>query len=191
MTSFQRETLAAGGLQAAATPAARRRIPPQLCPALSLPDIFRSIDARNERQIDGLLDSVPAYYSQGVITRDRKVANLAFGIRLGSLEEQKKVVDQIKERLDPPPGVQASVVGLPVLAADANAALSDPWRRALTLLAALAAVFLVLLAFRRSRREAAVPLIPIALATGWSAGLLFVLGLLPGSVRGRSSIRCP
>ena len=38
----------------------------------------------------------------------------------------------------------------------------------------------MLLAFRRSRRAAAVPLIPIALATGWSGGLIFVLGLLPG-----------
>ena len=50
----------------------------------------------------------------------------------------------------------------------------------LVLPAALAAVFLVLLAFRRSRREAAVPLIPIALATGWSAGVLFLLAQLPG-----------
>jgi predicted RND superfamily exporter protein len=41
-------------------------------------------------------------------------------------------------------------------------------------------VFLVLLAFRRSRREAAIPLIPIALAVGWSSGLMFILGLLPG-----------
>ena len=114
------------------------------------------------------------------MTKDRKTANLAFGIRLQSLEEQKKVVDRIKDRLDPPDGVTASVVGLPVLAADANAALSSAWRRALTLLAALAAVFLVLLAFRRSRREAAVPLIPIALATGWSAGVLFLLAQLPG-----------
>jgi uncharacterized protein len=41
-------------------------------------------------------------------------------------------------------------------------------------------VFLVLLAARRSARAAALPLIPIALATGWSGGVLFVLGLLPG-----------
>jgi uncharacterized protein len=71
------------------------------------------------------------------------------------------------------------VVGLPVLAAESNAALSSPLRRLLTLVAALAGVFLVLWAVRRSRRAAAVPLIPIALASGWSAGLLFVLGLLP------------
>src|SRR5204863_7905299 len=66
------------------------------------------------------------------------------------------------------------------LAAQANASLSSPLRRLGTLLAALAGVFLVLLAVRRSRREAAVPLIPIALATGWSGGVLFILGLLPG-----------
>ena len=72
------------------------------------------------------------------------------------------------------------MVGLPVLAAEANGALSSPWRRGLALLAALAGVFAVLFLVRRSAREAAVPLIPIALATGWSAGILFVLGLLPG-----------
>ena len=41
-------------------------------------------------------------------------------------------------------------------------------------------MFLVLFAARRSAREAAVPLIPIALATGWSGLVLFILGLLPG-----------
>jgi uncharacterized protein len=69
-----------------------------------------------------------------------------------------------------------------VLAAEANATLSSPWRRGLTLVAALAGVFLVLLLVRRSVRQAAIPLIPIALATGWSGGVLFVLGLLPGAL---------
>ena len=73
------------------------------------------------------------------------------------------------------------MVGLPVLAAEANGALSSPWRAALTLLAALRGCSSSLL--RRpplARAAAAVPLIPIALATGWSGGMLFVLGLLPG-----------
>ena len=126
-----------------------------------------------------LLDAVPAYFSQGVVSRDRRTANLAFGIRLMGLDRQKEVVDDLKRRLDPPPGVSASVVGLPALAAEANGALSSPLRRVLTLLAALAAVFLVFLAVRRSARAAAVPLIPIAPATGWSAGVLFALGALP------------
>jgi hydrophobe/amphiphile efflux-3 (HAE3) family protein len=159
----------------------QERNAPELCPALSLPDLF-STSGTEQAQVRELLDAVPAYFSQGVVTRDRTTANLAFGIRLMPLDRQKEVVDDIKERLDPPEGVEASVVGLPVLAAEANGALASPWRRALTLLAALAGVLLVLLVVRRSLRKAAVPLIPIALATGWSAGVLFLLGLLPGSL---------
>ena len=69
------------------------------------------------------------------------------------------------------------MAGLPVLAAESNGKLSAGWRRALTLLAGLAAVFLVLLAIRRRVALAAVPLIPIAFATGWSALILFVIGI--------------
>ncbi|HEV2723550.1 MAG TPA: MMPL family transporter [Thermoleophilaceae bacterium] len=178
LSRFQAGVLAEAGYKEGSS-CTQAKDPPDLCPALSLPTILRTVDQRDQAEVNGLLDAVPAYFSQGVIRRDRKVANLAFGIRLQSLAEQKRVVDAITDRLDPPRGVTASVVGLPVLAAEANGQLSSPWRRALALLAALGAVFLVLLAFRRSRREAAVPLIPIALATGWSAGLLFLLGLLP------------
>ena len=178
MTRFQRGTLDAHGYSAGDS-CSQRRSPPELCPAFSLTDIFSSVDPSDRGAVRKLLDAVPAYFSQGVVSSDRRTANLAFGIRLMSLDRQKRVVDDLKGRLDPPPGVTASVVGLPVLAAEANGALSSPWRRALTLLAALALVFLVLFAVRRSARGAAVPLIPIALATGWSGGLLFVLGALP------------
>jgi uncharacterized protein len=178
MTKFQDGVLRAHGYRPGKR-CGQANDPPELCPALSLPDLFETAGSGRE-QVRELLDAVPPYLSQGVVTADRRTANLAFGIRLMPLDRQKEVVDDIKERLDPPPGVEASVVGLPVLAAEANGALSSPWRRALALLAALAGVFLVLLAVRRSARQAAVPLIPIALATGWSGLILFVLGLLPG-----------
>jgi uncharacterized protein len=166
--------------------------PPELCPALSLTDILGDVatagaatgaGARTDGsggQLEALLEAMPRYLSQGVVTADRKMANLAFGIRLQSLDRQQEVVERIERQLDPPPGVEASVVGLPVLVADANAELASPLRRWAMLLAALAAVFLVLFAVRRSAREAAIPLIPIALATGWSGGIMFGLGLLPG-----------
>jgi hydrophobe/amphiphile efflux-3 (HAE3) family protein len=176
MTKFQEGVLRAHGYKPGKR-CTQKRNAPELCPALSLPDLFSTAGQGRVRQ---LLAAVPPYFSQGVVTADRRTANLAFGIRLMPLDRQKDVVDDIKARLKPPPGVQASVVGLPVLAAEANGALSSPWRRGLTLLAALAGVFLVLLAARRSAREAAVPLIPIALATGWSGLVVFLLGLLPG-----------
>jgi hydrophobe/amphiphile efflux-3 (HAE3) family protein len=177
MTRFQSGVLRAHGYRPGKR-CTQKDDAPELCPALSLTDLFGG--AANQAQVRKLLRQVPPYFSQGVITEDRKTASLAFGIRLMPLDRQKEVVDDIKERLDPPAGVSAAVVGLPVLAAEANGALSSPLRRGLTLIAALAGVFLVLLAVRRSPRAAAVPLIPIALATGWSGLVLFVLGLLPG-----------
>ncbi len=182
MSLFQDEVLERAGYRDGDR-CSQAKSPPDLCPGLSLTDLLVGVDIDKEQQVDQLLDSLPDYLAQGVVSPDRKTANIAFGIRLQPLERQKKVLDRVAERLHPPPGVKADLVGLPVLAAEANAALSSPLRRALTLLAALAAVFLVLLVVRRRLREAVVPLIPIALATGWSAGIMFLLGLLPGPLK--------
>lgn len=147
-----------------------------LCPALSLPDLFRTDAAASTRaKVNGLLDAVPPYFSQAVITSDRKTANLAFGIRLMSLERQQRIIDDMRRRLDPPAGVRASLGGLQVLGAQANANLSSPWRRLGTLVAGLLAVGLALFAVYRRWERAWVPLAPIALATGWSALVLWVL----------------
>ena len=146
-----------------------------LCPALSLPDLFRGDAAATRASIDALLAAVPPYFSEAVVTRDRRTANLAFGLRLAPLDEQQAVIERMRARLDPPPGVTARVAGLPVLAAEANAALAAPWRRLGTVAAGLLCVGLVLLCVWRSVARALVPLVPIALATGWSALVLFVL----------------
>jgi uncharacterized protein len=175
MTAFEQRVLAAHGYQSGDT-CSQAKNPPELCPALSLPDLFSASGQAVTRQgIQSLLSAVPSYFSQGVISPDHTVANMAFGIRLMPLDRQKKLIDDIRAKLHPPPGVSADVVGLPVLAAEANSDLSSTGRRALMLLAGLVAVFLVLLAIRRRPREAAVPLIPIAFATGWSALVLFLL----------------
>jgi hydrophobe/amphiphile efflux-3 (HAE3) family protein len=147
----------------------------ELCPAFSLPDLFSGGQSASRQQIESLLDAVPPYFSQGVITRDRRTATLAFGIRLMPLDRQDEVIKAMRERLHPPAGIDAELAGLPVLAAEANAAVSSPWRRLGTLLAGLAAVALVLLAALRAWRRALLPLVPIALATGWSALVLFAL----------------
>jgi hydrophobe/amphiphile efflux-3 (HAE3) family protein len=149
----------------------------ELCPAFSLPDLFGGDDGKgkitSQAQVDQLLDVVPAYFSQSVITRDRKTATMAFGIRLMPLDRQKEVLEIMRSELHAPKGVSAQLAGLPVLAADANAAVSSSWRRLLTLVLGLLAVGVVLLVAFRSWRRALTPLVPIALATGWSALVLF------------------
>jgi predicted RND superfamily exporter protein len=87
------------------------------------------------------------------------------------------VINYMRARLHPPPGVTAQLAGIPVIAAEANAALSSSPRRLLMLLAGLAAIGLVLLAVFRRPRRALVPLLPILLATGWSALIVFLIGI--------------
>lgn len=151
----------------------------ELCPAFSLPDLFGGEDGKgkvtSQAQVDELLDVVPAYFSQSVITADRRTATMAFGIRLMPLDRQKEVLDIMRSELKPPKGVSAQLAGLPVLAADANAAVSSPWRRILVLVLGLLAVGAVLLVAFRSWRRALTPLVPIAMATGWSALVLFAI----------------
>ncbi|HEX4838144.1 MAG TPA: MMPL family transporter [Solirubrobacteraceae bacterium] len=153
--------------------------PARLCPAFSLPDLFQgegSSAKLSQRRVRGLLAAIPPYFSQDVISSDRHVATLAFGIRLMGLQQQQQVIEGMRASLRPPPGVSARLVGLSVLAAQAGSQVASPWRRLLTLLTALAAVALILLvAFRGDRRRALVPLAPIVLATGWSALVLFAL----------------
>ncbi len=161
----------------------------QLCPQIALSDLFtESGGPLDEKRIAAVLDAVPPYFSQAVITIDPetgapgRTANIAFGIRVMPLDQQKTLVDAIRGELDPPgtandppAGVDARVAGLPVLAADANAELSDS--RYLLTGAGLLAVALVLLAVYRSLRRALVPLIPIVLATGWSALVIWAMGI--------------
>ncbi len=152
----------------------------QLCPAFSLPDLFQSGEGASakltEKQVQGLLAAIPTYFSEDVISADRHSATLAFGIRSMPLQQQQHVIEGMRSNLHPPAGVSARLVGLSVLAAQAGAQIASPWRRVITLLAALAAVALILLiAFRGDRRRALVPLAPIVLATGWSALVLFAL----------------
>ena len=154
-----------------------------LCPAISLPDLF-STDGEDptRRRIRSVLELLPPYFSQAVVETDQETgeigntAVLSFGIKVMPFDEQKQLIDSVREQIDPPgsarppSGVEAKVVGLPVLVADANAALES--NRYLLTVAGLLAVALVLLVVYRSLKRALVPLIPVLLAPGWSALVL-------------------
>jgi hydrophobe/amphiphile efflux-3 (HAE3) family protein len=155
----------------------------ELCPAFSLPALFQGTGGAGAKQpkltqseVRALLAAIPPYFSQEAITADRRTATLAFGIRLMPLSRQQQVIEGMRAALHPPAGVSVRLVGLPVLAAQADAQVASVTRRMLTLLAGLLAVGLVLLAaFRGDWRRAAAPLLPVALATGWSALIVFLL----------------
>jgi hypothetical protein len=130
------------------------------------------------------LGQIPAYDLRQVATVDPETglpagtALIGFGIRAQSLDEQQELIERIRDEIGepgeeggPPAGVEVELAGLPVIAASAASDLASS--RYLLTLAGLLAVALALLAVYRSWSRALVPLVPIVLATGWSALVLF------------------
>ena len=151
----------------------------ELCPGPAISDLFSDERELDENRIDSVLAVVPPYFQQAILSTPEaaeQVASIGFLIPVMPLDEQEQLIDEIRAEItDLPPGIDAEVVGLPVLAAEASGELSDS--RHWLALAGLAAVALVLLSIYRSLSRALVPLIPIALATGWSALVLAALGI--------------
>src|SRR5436190_3134441 len=159
----------------------------QICPETSLPDfLYGGQQATPTHQrIKTDLRLLPRYVAQAMVSTNPQTGQagntgvITFGIKVMPFDQQKQLIDDIRAQVnppgagnDPPPGVHTEVLGLPVLAADANASLSGS--RYLVTIVGLAAVALVLLALYRSVRRALVPLIPIVLATGWSSLVLWI-----------------
>jgi hydrophobe/amphiphile efflux-3 (HAE3) family protein len=177
MAGFKQRVLADAGFGGDATPCVDQDA--ELCPYIALPDLFGDTPPDSSQRVEGVLNLLPPYFLAAFVNReggDSKAgtAVIPFGIKVMPFDQQKKLIDSIRAEIDPPgtandppSGVTADVVGLPVLAADANSALDS--NRYLLTLAGLAAVALALLAVYRSLRRALVPLIPIVFATGWSS----------------------
>jgi uncharacterized protein len=212
MRDYRQRVLDAGGYTDNCRAAEAR-----VCPAISLPDLFGDDEPTAER-IQGILSLLPPYFAQAVVETDPETgqigntALLAFGIKVMPFDEQKELVDEMRAlvtapgaepppegvevSIEPPAGAEVEVLGLAVLAADANASLGS--NRYLLTFAGLAAVALVLFgvgyapaamrlrkagesgyrdAAGKAARRALVPLIPVILAPGWSALVLEGAGL--------------
>jgi predicted RND superfamily exporter protein len=162
----------------------------EICPEISLPDfLYTGGQGTPSRQrIKASLSLLPEYVAQALVTTDPDTGQpgntgvIAFGIKVMPFDQQKDLIDDIRTQVDPPgpgndppAGVRAQVLGLPVLAADANSALSGS--RYLVTVVGLVAVALLLAIVYRSASRSLVPLIPIVLATGWSSLVLWVAGV--------------
>jgi predicted RND superfamily exporter protein len=188
MAGFKRRVLQAGGFSGA-NPSCQEA---EVCPGPALSDFVTggglaagTEEPLTRRSIRAALGQIPSYDLRQVTTVDPKTglpagtALLGFGIRAQSLDEQQALIDRIRgeigtpgEKGGPPAGVEVELAGLPVIAASAASDLSSS--RYLLTLVGLIAVALVLLLVYRSFSRALVPLVPIVLATGWSALVLWL-----------------
>jgi len=185
MAGYRQRVLDAGGYGGEFASCQAEEV--RVCPAISLPDLFGD-EVPSQERIQSVLSLLPPYFSQAVVETNPETgelgstALLSFGIKVMPFDDQKALVDEMRELVnppglesDPPPGVDVEVLGLAVLAADANAALGS--NRYLLTLVGLLAVALVLFVVYRSAKRALIPLIPVILAPGWSALVLEGAGL--------------
>ncbi len=187
MAGFKRRVLRAGGFSGP-SPSCQDA---EVCPGPALSDFVTGGGLTStggpltQAGIHTALSQIPPYDLRQVATVDPKTglpagtALLGFGIRAQSLEEQQALIDRIRAEIGepgakggPPPGVEVELAGLPVIAASAASDLSSS--RYLLTLAGLLAVALALLAVYRSLSRALVPLVPVVMATGWSALVLWL-----------------
>jgi uncharacterized protein len=182
MASFKERALEAGGY-AGGNPSC---LEAELCPGPALSDLVGAGDGGlTRRGVRGTLAQVPDYDLEKLATLDPETGLpagttlLSFGIRAQDLDDQQALIERVRDEIGggggPPEGVGVELAGVPVIAAQAASDLSAS-RYWLTL-AGLLAVGLVLLAAYRSPWRAAIPLVPILLATGWGALIVWLLGV--------------
>lgn len=155
----------------------------EICPGPALSDfLVREDEQPTRKRIEATLAALSPYALRQVAPVDPRtgkvghVALISFGIRAQSLEDQQRLVERVRSEIgEPPPGVEAQLAGLPVIAAQSASDLSSS-RYWLTL-AGLAAVAAALLLVYRSWRRALIPLVPTVLATGWASLLLWITGI--------------
>jgi uncharacterized protein len=156
----------------------QRLLPAGAPPPVSLADLLVAVDRGvppDARVTNQVLQTVPAYMLQPLVTRDAAHASITLGIPDQDLAQQERLLSRMRAALQPPPGVTARLAGAAVLAADGESLLTATGLRVDLL--ALAAVAAVLLALTRSPRRVLVALAPMVLATGWTALAVVALRL--------------
>jgi len=186
MAGFKQRVLRTGGFSGTEPSC----LDAEICPGPALSDLVGAGEGGRlvRGEVRAAFAQVPSYDLEKLSQLDRKTglpagtALISFGIRAQSLDDQQELIERVQAEIGqpgepdgPPVGVEVQLAGLPVIAAEAADDLSSD--RYLLTLAGLLAVALVLLVVYRSLSRTLVPLIPIVLATGWGALLLWVSGV--------------
>lgn len=126
-------------------------------------------------QIDSALQVLPWYLTTATVRNDKTQAVMAFGVKLGRLDSEAKLVRAIRSELPPAPaGATVSVTGLPAVAAHGYRLLSSG--RLAGNLGGLAAFGLAAAVLIRRRRDVLVGVVAAGLATGWGLLILEITG---------------
>jgi uncharacterized protein len=130
-------------------------------------------DVPDEKLTKAILQNLPAYFSQAVVTKDHKLSRIVFGqLQIASVQQDADLLQRIQQINAPPAGYTVFPAGLAVVAATALDSLRAQDVQ-LNLLA-IGLVLLVLLVAYRSPRRAVLAVLPATVAAGWATGVLWL-----------------
>jgi predicted RND superfamily exporter protein len=138
-------------------------------PVLSVPDLLRFVgDEPTTDQVDAAVAAVPAYLSSAVLKSDQSEALIVLGVEFDDVKDLGVLLDEIDEAIgDPPAGIHAEAVGLPVSAVRGLELVGHG--RVLINVVGIGLAFGVILIGLRSLREAIRAVLTVVVAAGWIA----------------------
>ncbi|MDQ6524584.1 RND transporter [Nocardioides sp. LHD-245] len=147
-----------------------------LSPILSPPDLLAFLGATpGDTQVDAAVRLLPPYLASSVVTPERDLAIMSYGVDLDDVGRLSTLRSYLAElAATAPPGVDVEVAGLPMVAVSAHDALRQD--RVLASALGVVAAGLVLLLVLRERRVALVAVLSAATASGLVALGLVVAG---------------
>ena len=143
----------------------------------SLASFTKSVtgDVPTSASAEQAVSSAPRSLADNVVNGDRTMASITFALSDQlTLDAQRTLTDQIERDARPPAGVTIAPAGLSVVGTAAVDAISS--NRDLMSFVALAAILATLLVWFRSPVKAVAPLLPVVLALGASAMLIYFSG---------------
>ena len=126
-------------------------------------------------QIDAILANIPPQYLSQVLSTDRKMLSVSFGIQYIPLKEMHDILEEMAEQADPPAGVQFSPVGNLALGISTVDAIVGS-RMTLNIIC-LSAIFLVLLLVYRHFWRTIITVIPVGAVIAWSSLDMYLIGI--------------
>jgi len=148
---------------------------PEVVSANSFLSLVPGGNVPSPQELEMLLPMMPSEIRDSLITEDKTKASIIFALGKVTAKDIARILDDVMATADPPSGTRIAAGGAMTLMAKATSGFSEG--RELQSILGLVGIFAVLLIVYRKARSAIVPLIPIALVTGWSSGIMYLLGM--------------
>lgn len=151
---------------------------PELKQSNSVASLTESVTgaAPTTASANATLAAAPQPLVDSVVNPDRTSADITFPVSdSADLAQRKAITQDIISSSKPPPGIDVAPAGIAVVGTETVDAISS--NRDLMSLVAVGAILLLLLALYRNPIKAVAPLLPVVVALGASATILYFVGV--------------